>query len=197
MCIIATNGDKGDDEGILTCEQLAYKREEEQRKASAELGVVAVQFLGYRDGELLPDRELRAAVVKWIRRWKPDAVFTHDPSVIFHTEGPVNHSDHRAIGQATVDAVYPYARGAHQYPEHALEGLAPHTVSQLYVWGSDKPNHWEDVTEVIDVKWKALQCHRSQFPEGEVTRADVEKHLVEFGEGAGKRFAERFRRIVF
>ncbi|HEY9713289.1 MAG TPA: PIG-L deacetylase family protein, partial [Chroococcales cyanobacterium] len=162
MCVIATNGDKGDDHGVLTCEQLAFKREEEQRRASDLLGVASVQFLGYRDGELVVGDELRGHVVKWIRRWKPDAVFTHAPDVIFHRNHGVNHSDHRAIGTVTVDAVYPYARGKHQYPEHATDGLSPHTVQELYTWGSDRPNHWEDVTSTMAVKHASLLCHKSQ-----------------------------------
>jgi RNA polymerase sigma factor (TIGR02999 family) len=64
------------------------------------LGVHEVVFLHKGDGSLIYSLELRGEVVRWIRAWRPDALFTHDPTVVIESDGAINHADHRAIGQA-------------------------------------------------------------------------------------------------
>src|SRR5438094_375859 len=150
--LIATNGDKGDDEAKTTPEELAAIRAGEARAAAEILGVKELVILPRRDGELIYSIELRGDVVRYIRLWKPDLVITHDPRIHIGAMGGINHADHRAIGEATVDAVYPFSRGRHQYPEHIAEGLEPHTVRDVFLWGANPPNHWEDVTEFVDCK---------------------------------------------
>jgi hypothetical protein len=80
--LICTNGDKGTDELGISAEELAKVRDREQRAAAEALGVSEVVILPRRDGELVYSIDLRGDVVRWIRTWRPDAVFTHDPTVI-------------------------------------------------------------------------------------------------------------------
>ncbi|MDP9356627.1 MAG: PIG-L family deacetylase, partial [Chloroflexota bacterium] len=74
-------------------------------------------------------RALRATLVEWIRRWRPDTLFTHDPE---HPLPPyLSHRDHRLVGRAVLDAVYPMARDRLMFPEHARAGLQPHAVTAV------------------------------------------------------------------
>ena len=57
-----------------------------------------------------------------IRAFRPEIVMTHDPTVLFVNNEWVNHPDHRAVGQVTVDAVFPTARDPLNFPEHIERG---------------------------------------------------------------------------
>jgi len=194
--LIATNGNKGDDTGNYTSAQLAAVRAREQSRAAKVIGVTETVILDRDDGTLVADDGLRADVVRWIRTWKPDVVFTHDPTVVFMPDGGINHNDHRAIGLATVDSVYPYSRGVHQYPEQIEEGLETHTVAELYVWHSDKPNTWVDIGDTLDTKIEALECHGSQFPDQKALARWIKGMARRQAKGKkNARYAESFRRI--
>lgn len=194
--LVCTNGDKGSDDSDVTSEELAAIRDPEQRAAAAVIGVSEVVILPRRDGELIYSIELRGDVVRYIRRWQPDAVFTHDPSVIITPSGFINHADHRATGAATVDAVYPFSRSPLQYPEQIAEGLRPHTVPELYLWGAQEPNFWVDVADTVECKLEALKCHQSQFQDPERVGQFVVERLKRSGEEHGVGYAETFRRVV-
>lgn len=193
--VVATNGDKGDDTGKHSPEELAKVRSIEQHEAAKLMGVKEVQFLPFSDGTLESGAELRGHVVRWIRTFKPDVVLTHDPTVLLHDFGGVNHSDHRNIGEATIDAVYPFARGVHQYPEHAKEGLQPHTVRRLLLWSTNEPNFYVDVSETADVKLKALFTHASQYPSPDGMRELTVDIMERAGRALSIPYAEAFRRI--
>jgi len=73
--------------------------------------------------------------------FRPDALLTHDPEVLFYRGGGVNHTDHRAAGIAAVDAVYPAARNPMAFPNLVRAELAPHRVRRIYLFwpgGTDR-----------------------------------------------------------
>jgi LmbE family N-acetylglucosaminyl deacetylase len=193
--LIATNGDKGDDEAKTTPEELAAIREVEAQHAADVLGVKEMVILPRRDGELIYSIDLRGDVVRYIRKWKPDVVITHDPRVHIGAMGGINHADHRAIGEATVDAVYPFARGRHQYPEQIAEGLEPHTVYDMLLWGANPPNYWVDVTGYVDRKIDALREHKSQFSESDRVGRFVRQRMKQAGEEHGAEAVEPFAHV--
>ena len=190
--LIATNGDKGDDTGNYSPEELAKVRQAEQKLAADKLGISDMTMLSRSDGSLEYNVNLRGDVVRWIRTWKPDAVFTHDPTVLFFSRGGVNHADHRAIGQATVDAVYPFARGLHQYPEQIAAGLEPHKVRYLLLWDSNTPNFTVNVSDTAEKKLEALLTHASQFPQTDSMRNYTLEHMKSMAEGTTMIYAESF-----
>src|SRR5205823_5883242 len=69
--VVVTSGDKGTADREMTNDKLSSMREEEQRAAAARVGVTNVNFLRFPDGELLPNLELRGAITKMIRKYKP------------------------------------------------------------------------------------------------------------------------------
>jgi LmbE family N-acetylglucosaminyl deacetylase len=196
--LIATTGQRGSSDENMTPERLSEIRRKEQEEAAKVLGVREVRFLDYVDGELIPDIRLKERIVKSIRRYKPDIVFTMDPSFFYYKSyGMVNHSDHRAIGEATLDACYPLARDLMSFPEHAKEGLNPHKVKELLLHSfvPENANFYVDVTNTFDTKIKALSLHKSQVG----NMQGVEKRMRDRAEVAGRlarcRYAEAFVRL--
>jgi LmbE family N-acetylglucosaminyl deacetylase len=162
--VLATSGDKGSDDPEMTHERLIVIREGEERNAAAELGVKDVVFLRYPDGELQPTLELRRDIARMIRLRKPDIVVTCDPTVFWFGDGYVNHPDHRAIGQATLDAVFPTAGNRLYFIEMERdEGLKAHKIRQLYISGTVSPNKKIDVAGYIDAQIASLRQHKSQI----------------------------------
>ena len=74
-----------------------------------------------------------------------------------------SHPDHRAVGSAALDAVYPDARNPFAFPElREREGLAPWTVREVWLASSPSPTHFVDVTATFSRKIAALRAHESQ-----------------------------------
>ncbi len=190
--VVCTNGDKGTADPEMTSGRLAAIREKEQLEAAKAMGVQHVVLLRYPDGYLEDTPEFRGKIVKEVRRFKPDILLTPDPA----RRSFYLHRDHRITGQVALDAVFPYARDHLFYPEHLKEGLTSHKVAEVYLWGSDAPDTYEDITETVDKKIEALMCHTSQV--GNPGR-DVAKFIRETASDHGKkakvRYAEAFRRI--
>jgi LmbE family N-acetylglucosaminyl deacetylase len=198
LYLIATTGQRGSSDETMTPERLSDTRKKEQKNAASVLGVREVHFLDYVDGELIPDLRLKEQVVKYIRRYRPDIVFTMDPSFFyFKNMGFVNHSDHRAIGEATLDACYPLARDLLSFPEHVKIGLNPHKVKELLLHSfvPENANFYVDVTDTFDIKIKALSLHKSQVSDIQ----KIEERMRDRAEAAGRlggcRYAEAFVRL--
>jgi LmbE family N-acetylglucosaminyl deacetylase len=75
-----------------------------------------------------------------------------------------SHPDHRAVGSAALDAVYPDARNPFAFPELlAAEKLEPWTVREVWISGSPAPAHYVDITDSFGRKIAALRSHASQI----------------------------------
>ena len=191
--VICTNGNKGSGDPDMTSPRLAVIREQEQRAASAAIGTKDVTFLGYGDGELESTREVIGKIVREIRRFKPDILFCQDP----HQRIRHNHRDHRMAGQSAFDAVFPYARDHLHFPEHLAEGFETHKVAEIYTTMGDDPEVVMDISDVIEIKVKALQAHRSQIGDPEAMEERIMGRTSELAEKHGYKYAEGFRRHTF
>jgi LmbE family N-acetylglucosaminyl deacetylase len=198
VCI--TSGDSGSNDPACdgSCKpELARLRESEQLAAGREIGVAETVFLHYPDGELLPTLALRKDLARLIRRYKPEAVVCGDPTARFYGNSYANHPDHRAAADAAVDAVFPTAGTRLIFPDFLQDGYEPHNVRRLYMHGSEKPDVWVDTSATIDVKIRALRCHKSQVGEGEDLERMIREWAEEEGRARGLRYAEAYRLIVF
>jgi len=195
--VVATSGDKGSADPKMTSEMLATIREEEERAAAKELGIRDVVFLRYRDGELFPTLELRRDVARLIRSKRPDRIVTLDPTVFWYGTGAVNHPDHRAIGAATLEAVFPAARDRLNFPElQRDEGLEPHKVLSVYIVGAAEPTITVDVSDTIETKIASLQHHRSQIADMDAMAVRVRERSLDTGAPPDyPRYVEKFRVI--
>jgi LmbE family N-acetylglucosaminyl deacetylase len=194
--LVLTRGDKGSDDPAADPADLARTREEEQRAAATEIGVEGVDFLDEPDGQVEASLRLRERVTFAIRSFQPEVVMTHDPTVVFVNNEWVNHPDHRAVGQVTVDAVFPTARDPLNFHQHLEQGLHPWKVAELFLWSTNEANQIVDIGETIERKIAALAHHASQFHEFEETARWLRRRAEELGERTGYRAAEGFRRVV-
>jgi LmbE family N-acetylglucosaminyl deacetylase len=160
--VLCTSGDKGSSDVNISPVALARTRRVEQVNAAHALGARDVVFLSYEDGILRNTLELRRDIVREIRRFQPDAVICQDPTMRFGGSRYLNHPDHRAAGDACLDAVYPSARDPHVFPELMVEGLGPHRVREVFVSTMQNPDVWIDVSECFDRKLEGLRQHTSQ-----------------------------------
>lgn len=188
--LICTDGSKGSENPEMTPDKLVPLRRAEQRAAARVLGVKDVFFLDYVDGELTYTPELMRDVVRWIRTIKPHAVFSHDPTQIIRNAF-INHPDHRCAGTVAIDAVYPMARNRPSFPELLEEGLESFKVREIYLWAAQDTTFEVDITEVVDVKFRALREHASQFENFD----EMESRFRERFADPDGRYFERFRRI--
>jgi LmbE family N-acetylglucosaminyl deacetylase len=194
--LIVTDGSKGSSDKSLLPLTLVKMREQEQRKAVKIIGGKSVQFLGFPDAELEVTLELKRQIVKVIRELTPDIVITMDPSMLYSAgRGFINHPDHRAAGQATLDAVFPLARDHLSFPELYANGLEPHNVSTLLLINFDSPNYAVDITRTFSYKMNALEAHASQVGNIEETTKWVNDWATKNGTLAGFDMAETFVRI--
>jgi LmbE family N-acetylglucosaminyl deacetylase len=194
--VLVTRGDKGSDDAATDPVELAARREAEQRAAAEEIGVEGVDFLGEPDGQVEPSLRLRERVTYAIRRFQPEVVMTHDPTVLFVNNEWVNHPDHRAVGSVTVDAVFPTARDPLNFREHLDEGLSPWKVAELFLWSTNEANQLVDIGATLDRKVAALRCHASQFRDFAETERWLRRGAEELGDRAGYPAAEGFRRVM-
>ncbi len=191
--LICTNGCKGTDDPKMTESKLIKIRRDEQIKAGKVLGLKGVFFLDHNDTELVPDLRLKKEIVRYIRKLKPDLVVTMDPTLVYSSRGFINHTDHRAAGQATIDAVFPLARDRLTFSELEKEGLKPHNVNKLYLVNFDNHNEVVDISKTIETKLKALECHKSQISKSSL--GWVRKMGQMTGKEKGYRYAEAFVKL--
>lgn len=168
--VICTDGgsggpDEATDVSTAARQQVVETRIKEQRAAGEVLGLKDVIFLGYTDGQLEPNLELRRDIVRLLRRYRPSRIICQSPERSWEPSLSIGryHPDHLAAGEAVLDAVYPASQNPWDFPELLGEGLQPHKVSQVYIMGAPLVNHAVDISSTIDQKFAALRAHDSQL----------------------------------
>jgi LmbE family N-acetylglucosaminyl deacetylase len=200
--VLCTSGDKGSSDRTMSPARLAEIRRAEQREACDRLGVKELVFLNYEDGVLVNTIALRRDIVREIRRFKPDAVICWDPTARWSGQGRINHPDHRASGDAALDAVFPSARDAMAFPELLCEGFEPHKVSEVYLGGTNTPDVYVDIEDSLHLKLAAIRAHVSQVGDG--PRPDrpgwdletmIRERAAAIGQPGGLKLAESYKYI--
>ena len=154
--VSVTNGQSGHQS--VPSPELVLRRRAEAAKAGRVIDAEYVTW-DFPDGSLQPTLELRLAIIREIRSFRPDLVLTHRPFDY--------HPDHRAVGQAVQDASYMVL-----VPK-ILPDLAPPRIEPIVAYMIDlftRPcpfrgdvildvsEHWETVMSMMD-------SHESQFYE--------------------------------
>jgi len=190
--VLLTSGDKGTLDPDLRPGRLAAMREEEQRAAAHDLGVEQVTFLRYPDGLLQNTLELRRQLSNIIRQHRPHILMTIDPWRHYQL-----HPDHRAAGQAALDAIYA-AREWHIFPEQLVGDTEPWRVREVYLFWTDNADYWEDISSCIDTRISALARHASQVGLDKVKLAErIRSRARDAGQTPGYEYAEGFKRFRF
>ena len=194
-----TKGQKGSQSLKITPDDLAEIRMKEQKSAADILGVASIEFMDYCDGEVVPDLEMRKKIVRVIRKWQPEILLTSDPQNLFPTDNRINHPDHRAAGQAVIDAVFPGANNPMFFPELILEeGLEPHAVEEIWLSATAQPNLFITLTEFFPLKLKAIHQHKSQINmKDDVFDEYMRRRFEKDPESGEMIYQERFKRLIF
>lgn len=159
VLVVCSDGAAGSAVDNVSRSHVAAARRREQESAAELLGVRHLEMLGLPDGGLEDTPDLRGEIVRAIRQYQPETILTHDP----HTRDRFVHRDHRIVGMAVQDAIYPYARDPLHFPQHSRDGLKPHKVKELLMWESDAPNVVVDVTGSVSKQAACLSQHQSQL----------------------------------
>lgn len=186
--VLLTSGDKGSHDPNVRPGQLAAIREREQRAAAETLGVKEVIYLRYADGILENTLALRGQLASILRKHKPHIVFAIDPWRHYQL-----HPDHRAAGYAALDAIFA-AREWNIFAEQLVDDDDPWRVKQVYLFWTDNPDHWEDISGTIDRRIAALACHESQVGK-DITKLDerIRERAAKTGEKVQYEYAEEFK----
>lgn len=195
---LMTAGQRGFKDESMNVMTMAGIRKQEQLEAAARLGVRNVKFLDHLDGELVPSIELREEIIKEIRATRPDIIVTCDPTNLFPAKNRINHPDHRAAGQAVLDAVFPAAGNPGYQFDAAPEANKPHQVKEVWMTVTQQPNFVISVTDYLDLKIAALMCHRSQV---QATADELRNRYLSLYSDSDEKgnpdYRERFFRIIF
>jgi len=187
--VTMTDGRVGTFDPEIYPEKLASIRVSEQEEAAKILGVKKLIWLNYRDSELRPSIEARSKLITIIRKFQPHVLLTVDPWLTYET-----HPDHVAAGIIAVEAAF-FAVFPHANPGDIRGGLEPHLTPYLVFYWTRKPNVYVDITDYIDVKFRAIAAHKSQFPPEKFW--EIENPLRVYsrlmGKKIGVKYAEAFK----
>lgn len=196
-CLV-TSGEAGGSDNTISRTQMAEIRQQEQTAAAKVVGVDQLHFLGFPDGAVVADLELRKAISRVIRQVKPDKVITQSPERNYDRIYG-SHPDHLATGEAALSAVYPDSRNQFAFPELLNdEGLEPHSVPEVWLMGTSGANHFIDTTDTVEAKVEALLCHTSQMPNPDEMMDRIRQWSRDVAKQAGfdeGRSAEGFRLV--
>jgi LmbE family N-acetylglucosaminyl deacetylase len=193
--ISMTNGDAG--HFAMGGGELAKRRTEEARRAGEVIGADYL-VMDNHDGELMPTLENRRQVIRLIREFKPDLIFTHRPNDY--------HPDHRYTGVLVQDAAYMVT------VPNIVAGTRHLDKNPVIMYMSDrfsKPNPFKPdvvvaIDDVIEKKIDMYNCHISQMfewlPYNRGSLSDVPESPEERREWLSKsrkpgsaRIADRYR----
>lgn len=167
--LILTPGDFGGEPTV---------RIKEQEKSAAFMGVKVIYWGGFKDTELLGNRELILKIEETIHRVKPDVVFLN--------YGEDVHQDHRAAAQAGVSAT--------RYIKEVIFYEVPTTEHF-------EPDIFVDIKDVLDKKLQLLKLHASQVDKTRVenlTILESAQSCANFRGFQGRvKFAEGFKVLRF
>ena len=163
VLVVASDGGMGG-RGI---DDAASVRRAEQAHAAEALGVAEWSWLGHPDGSLASGDPLRGDLVAALRRHRPELVLTHDPRTLWTIVDGIaqpGHSDHRATGQAVLDAIYPRSVSPNFYPEQLRgEGaLKPWYPREVWLFDTALPDLRVPAQPHFAAKEASLVAHESQ-----------------------------------
>lgn len=154
--VSATDGASGHHE--MAGAELVARRRREALAGAAAVGA-SLTNLGFPDGWLFPDRELRQAVIRAIRSFGPDIVVSPRPCDY--------HPDHRAVATAVQDAGYLLMVPAivPEVPVPRIRPIILHSWDPFTEPRPFRPDVVVDIDAVLERKLDAIMAHESQVRE--------------------------------
>lgn len=189
MCHVA-NGNKG--HAVIMPEELRIIRTKEAEEAGRVLGVKEVFNLDIPDLEVDSGNPAAVhALIDLIRRVQPDILITHGPDDYMR--------DHVETGKLAFNASFS-SSVPHQFTETPSFGKIPPIYYMDTLAGVNfLPMEYVDISETVEMKLNALQCHQSQIrwmlEHDGIDFLDFVRTVSKFrGLQSGSAYAEGFRR---
>jgi LmbE family N-acetylglucosaminyl deacetylase len=187
--VMVTSGEAGID--ALPPQECRPLREAEQIESARIVGVDTVEFLGFPDGVVEYNLDLRRAVAEVVRRHRPEIVITGNMRESFGP-GALNQADHINVGRAVLDGVRD-AANRWVFPEQLTDGLEKWDgVTAVWAAGSPMAAHAADTTDTFDKGVESLQAHRAYIDGLGWEEFDEREMLEGFGRMAGSRMGVTF-----
>ena len=191
MCHVA-NGSLG--HAVIMPEELCRLRPEEAKKAGRVIGASEVINMDVPDLEVNSYNEVTVRkMVDIIRYSKPDIIITHSPDDYM--------KDHLEVNKLVYDASFS-SSVPHLLTRNAVYGsIVPVYFMDTLAGVNFLPTEYVDITDTLDIKLQALDCHESQIKwmkeHDEIDFLDFVKTVSKFrGLQCGKAFAEGFRQCT-
>ncbi len=190
---LATDGSTGTQDRSLIGKGLNQIRVDEAQRAAEVLGAKEVIWLGHRDGYVEYSLDLRRDIARAFRKVKPHRYMVIDPTPMIDGWF-VNHPDHKAVGNASLDVTLTAGTTPGHFPELIEEGFDPwRGLRELWIFSPSTGPHVVDVTDTIERKIEALLCHRSQVgDDAERISAWIKERSAAEGAPAGYAYGESF-----
>lgn len=139
-------------------EQFIQEREKEINCVKDVLGIKEVLFLGLPTVKLdtIPQKQLNDSILECVQRVNPDVLFAP-----FY--GDIN-KDHKLVFEAALVAARPK-------PKNSIKKVFCYEVLSETEWAKPAqkikdvfiPNFYEDISDFLDDKLKAMECYRSEL----------------------------------
>ncbi|MFD5074445.1 PIG-L deacetylase family protein [Streptomyces sp. NPDC058371] len=183
--LIASRGEAGMD-GMLP-EDAKMLRVNEQIAAATEVGVSVVEFLDHPDGMIEYSLGLRREIAAAIRRHRPELVVIGNHREL-SGNGMLNMADHRAVGQAGIDAV---RDAANRWVFRDLAEEPWSGVRYMALLGSPDNTHAVETEEWFDAGVRSLLAHSAYLEHLGATPEEVEAMLRKFSMDVASQFGGR------
>jgi len=191
MCHVA-NGNRG--HAVIMPEQLRTLRTVEAEKSGKVIGASEVINVDVADLEVNSyNRDTLKKVIDVIRYSKPDLIITHSPEDYM--------KDHREVSKLVFDASFsssiPHAEADN--PPYSV--VAPIYYIDTLAGVNFQPEEYVDITETIEVKIEANNCHQTQIKwlleHDKIDFLDFVRTVSKFrGLQCGVAYAEGFKKCV-
>jgi len=129
----------------------------EAQDAAKVLGVQVRENAGMRDGFFTNDEQHQLAIIRYIRRWKPEIVITNSLED--------RHPDHGRAGKLVADACFLAGLRRIETADDgdAQEAWRPKRVFHMIQDRLLTPSFIVDITDVYEDKIASIKAYRSQF----------------------------------
>ena len=181
--VIFTKGEEGYAEKKLK-ETISDLRQSEIERVRSILGIKKYELMGRPDMGLVNDKDTFKETIKMIRRYRPDAVFTH------HRVD--RHRDHLAASRLVAEAFWQSGEPVSMDLGEPWRPRALYYYEEVYPFKF--PSHIVDITETFDAKMSAMKTYTSQLSVVPFILGGMEGQAIFRGSTIGTKYGEAFLR---
>nr|MDO8098990.1 PIG-L family deacetylase [Candidatus Njordarchaeota archaeon] len=181
--VIFTKGEEGYADRRLK-DTIAELREKEIEKVRGILGVKKYELLGRPDMGLKNDKETFKESIRLIRKFKPEAIFTH------HKVD--RHRDHIAASRLATEAFWQAGEPVSMDLGDPWRSKALYYFEEAYPFKF--PSNIVDVTQTFEAKISAMKTYLSQLPVVPFILGGIEGQAIARGALIGVKYGEAFLR---